>query len=153
MPDNIDNITIIDNNNEVSDDFYIIDNPNAIKDILSISVNHSITIKNNSSTIQMLITILQGKLTLCFFGCIDAVYGSIRLLILYVLILTNNIRTTYHCFIYYLSSYCLSFSSGLNIRILVRFNFIFKLFATLRLFSNLIINNSLNDFNFVNLTN
>ncbi|GES86137.1 hypothetical protein GLOIN_2v1883110 [Rhizophagus clarus] len=63
MPDNIDNTTIIDNNNEVSDDFYIIDNPNAIKDILSISVNHSITIKNNSSTIQMLITILQERLT------------------------------------------------------------------------------------------
>ncbi|GES91583.1 hypothetical protein GLOIN_2v1883110 [Rhizophagus clarus] len=48
MPDNIDNTTIIDNNNEVSDDFYIINNLNVIKDILSISVNHSITIKNNS---------------------------------------------------------------------------------------------------------
>ncbi|CAB4414863.1 unnamed protein product [Rhizophagus irregularis] len=64
MPDNIDsNTTIIDNNNEVSDDFEIIDKPNTIRDILSISVNQSITIKNNSSTIHTLTTILQERLT------------------------------------------------------------------------------------------
>lgn len=70
-----------------------------MQDILNISVNQSITIKNNSTTIQTLTTILlQGKLTLYIFLGVLILYTDI------VCFDTDNIRTT--CCYLLLSSCC-----------------------------------------------